>query len=104
MQRTLIYLLIFTALIAILALQNSGEVEITILFWTIKTSMVLVLILTFAFGSIAGILVSLQGRSQRHKKVKPMQENSARSESKHQTETRSREKTGGDPDFEDVKK
>ncbi len=102
MQRTLIFLLLFTALIAILALQNSGDVEIKLLFWTIKTSMVLLLILTFAFGSIAGILVSLPGWSQRPKKEKPMQEISARPESKHQTEARSKEKTVGDPDFEDV--
>lgn len=96
MQRTLIYLLIFTALIAVLALQNSGDVEIKLLFWTFKTSMVLVLILTFAFGSMAGILVSLPGRSHKTKKDKPKQESSAA------PETRSREKAGRDPDFEDV--
>ena len=102
MQRTLIFLLIFTALIAVLALQNSGEVEIKLLFWTIKTSMVLLLILTFAFGSMAGILVSLPGWSHRPKKEKPKQEISAAPESRHETETRSREKAGRDPDFEDV--
>ncbi len=102
MQRTLIFLLIFTILIAVFALQNSGEVEIKLWFWSIRTSMVLVLILTFAFGSVAGILFSLPGWSRRPEKKKADQETLAAPEARPETEARSKEKVGGDPDFEDV--
>ena len=58
MQKKLILFLAFTVLVAIFALQNSVEVEIKLWFWSLRTSMVLVLILTFAAGAIAGILFS----------------------------------------------
>jgi uncharacterized integral membrane protein len=65
MQKKLILLLIFMVLIAVFALQNSLEVEIKLWFWSVRTSMVLVLILTFAAGAIAGILFSLPRRSKK---------------------------------------
>lgn len=58
MQKKLILFLAFMVLVAIFALQNSVEVEIKLWFWSLRTSMVLVLILTFAAGAVAGILVS----------------------------------------------
>jgi len=93
MQRTLIFLLIFTVLIAVFALQNSGEAEIKLWFWSIRTSMVLVLILTFAFGAMAGILFSLPGWSRRPSRKKSDQQ---------ATVVADNVKTGGDPEFEDV--
>jgi uncharacterized integral membrane protein len=68
MQKKLIYLLVFTVLVAVFALQNSMEVTLKLWFWSVKTSMVLILILTFAAGAIAGILFSLPGRSGKRKK------------------------------------
>ena len=65
MQKKLIFLLAFMVLIALFALQNSKEVEIKLWFWTVRTSMVLVLILTFAIGAIAGILFSLPKRRKK---------------------------------------
>jgi len=65
MQKKLIFLLAFMVLIAVFALQNSMEVEIKLWFWTVRTSMVLILILTFAAGAIAGILFSLPKRSKK---------------------------------------
>ncbi|HEC44660.1 MAG TPA: LapA family protein [Bacteroides sp.] len=62
MQKKLIFLIAFMVLIAVFALQNSMEVEIKLWFWSVRTSMVLILILTFAAGAIAGILFSLPGR------------------------------------------
>ena len=64
MQKKLIFLLVFMVLIAVFALQNSVEVEIKLWFWSVRTSMVLILILTFAAGAIAGILFSLPKRPQ----------------------------------------
>ena len=68
MQKKLIFLLAFMVLIAVFALQNSVEVEIKLWFWSVRTSMVLILILTFAAGAIAGILFSLPGRPRESKK------------------------------------
>ena len=102
MQRTLIFLLIFTVLIAVFALQNSGEVEIKLWFWSIRTSMVLVLILTFAFGALAGILFSLPGWSRRSSKKKPEPQATAEPDSGKENDSEREEKTGGDPEFEDV--
>ncbi len=69
MQKKLILLLAFMVLIAIFALQNSIEVEIKLWFWSVRTSMVLILILTFAAGALAGILFSLPAWSQGSKKT-----------------------------------
>ena len=97
MQKKLIFLLIFTVLIAIFALQNSIEVELKLWFWSIRTSMVLILILTFAAGAIAGILFSIPGRSkgQKYTEVKSTEETAEQS--------RDREDDPGNMDeFEDV--
>ena len=69
MQKKLIFLLAFMVLVAIFALQNSIEVEIKLWFWSVRTSMVLVLILTFAAGAIAGILFSLPKRTKNTSKT-----------------------------------
>ncbi len=68
MQKKLIFLLVFMVLITVFALQNSMEVSIKLWLWTAQTSMALILILTFAFGAIAGILFSLSGKSKRSAK------------------------------------
>lgn len=67
MQKKLIFLLVFMVLVAVFALQNSMEVTLKLWFWSVKTSMVLILILTFAAGALAGILFSLPARSRRKK-------------------------------------
>ncbi len=103
MQRTLIFLLIFTILIAVFALQNSSEAEIKLWFWSIRTSMALVLILTFAFGAVAGILFSLPGWSRRPSRKKPAQQTSAVADYGKEYDCVPGEKAGGDPEFEDVK-
>jgi len=102
MRRTLIFLLIFTVLIAVFALQNSGEVEIKLWFWSISTSVVLVLILTFAFGAVAGILFSLPGWSRKPSRNKPDQQEKAVPDSGKENDSEPEEKAGGDPEFEDL--
>jgi hypothetical protein len=102
MQRTLIFLLIFTVLIAVFALQNSVEVEIKLWFWSVRTSMVLVLILTFAFGALAGILFSLPGWSRKPSKKKPDLQATTEPDSGKENDTEPGKKAGDDPEFEDV--
>ena len=68
MQKKLILLLVFMVIIAVFALQNSVETEIKLWFWSVRTSMALILILTFAAGAVAGILFSLPQRSDIPKK------------------------------------
>ena len=109
MQRTLIFLLVFTVLIAVFALQNSGEVEIKLWFWSVRTSLVLVLILAFAFGALAGILFSLPGWSRRPSRKKPDQQAVAENESGHDRVSGRKDgsgsgtRNGEDPEFEDVR-
>jgi uncharacterized integral membrane protein len=102
MQRSLIFLLVFTVLIAVFALQNSGEVEIKLWFWSVRTSLVLILILTFAFGALAGILFSLPGWSQKPSRRKKEQQVTAAPESEKDSESAKGKTVGGDPEFEDV--
>ena len=68
MQKKLIFLLAFMVLIAVFALQNSMEVSIKLWFWSVQTSMVLILILTFAAGAIAGILFSIPKKVKKPEK------------------------------------
>jgi uncharacterized integral membrane protein len=108
MQRTLLFLLVFTVLIAVFALQNSGEVEIKLWFWSVQISLVLVLILAFAFGALAGILFSLPGWSHRPSRRKTEQQERTYNESDKMHESGRKNgsgpggKAGGDPEFEDV--
>ena len=104
MRRTLIFLLIFTVLIAVFALQNSGEVVIKLWFWSIQTSLVLVLILTFAFGAVAGILFSLPGWSRRTSKKKAMEPDTEKGEEDVEEDVKTVTGKGEDPEFEDVKR
>ena len=62
MKRTLLIILVIAVLVAIFALQNSAEVIIKLWFWSIETSLALVVILTFAIGALMGILFSIPRR------------------------------------------
>ena len=86
-------------LVAVFALQNSVEVDLRLWFWNIRTSMVLILILTFAAGALAGILFSLPGWSKKSKT-----ENTKPSEESEEQVSVVEKGTGPDPEFEDVNK
>jgi uncharacterized integral membrane protein len=98
MQRKLIFLLVFMVLVAIFAIQNSAIVEIKLWFWSVKTSMALILILTFAVGAIAGILFSLLGRSENRRKEPQVKT----PEQKSQTGPKQETQHGKMDEFEDV--
>ena len=97
MQKKLIFLLAFMVLVAVFALQNSVEVDLELWFWSIRTSMVLILILTFAAGAIAGILFSLPKSSRDSKKKDPL----PAEQSAEQVSVEGKS-SGKDPEFEDV--
>jgi hypothetical protein len=99
MQKKLIFLLAFMVLIAVFALQNSMEVEIKLWFWSVRTSMVLILILTFAAGALAGILFSLPKRSKIPEKESPVPEPAADTATEFIVEDRSKPT---EDEFEDV--
>lgn len=118
MQKKLILLLIFSVFVAVFALHNSIEAEIRLLFWSIRTSMALILILTFAVGAIAGILFSLPGWSKSSKKPDPVPDeepteaitsingNDGNRENPNSQGNSSKQENSGrrnqDPEFEDV--
>ena len=99
MQKKLIFLLAFMVLIAVFALQNSMEVQIKLWFWSVKTSMVLILILTFAAGALAGILFSIPKKSRESKHKEPA---TVKQDADHDLSENGRDP---DPDeFEDVRR
>ena len=107
MQKKLILLLIFTVLVTVFALQNSMEAELSLWFWSVRTSMALILILTFAVGAIAGILFSLPGWSKSSKKPDPETsetpvEVTPSDETAAEKSQEANKSPGKDPEFEDV--
>ena len=110
MQRTLIIILAFIILVAIFALQNSAEVVIMLWFWSLSTSLTLVVILTFVAGALMGILFSIPGRKR--KKKSGSSENTIQDTLPHEQSTSDNIplevnspgtlNRDGDPEFEDV--
>lgn len=69
--------LIFSLLLAVgavvFALQNPQPMDVNLLFFQTEGSTALVLILTFAFGVLVGLLSSLPGRLRARRKLKELQ-------------------------------
>lgn len=100
-------MLLVTVLIAIFALQNSVEVEIRLWFWSLNTSVALVVIITFSIGALAGILFSIPGLNRRRKRRTAAGVPASESNPGSQTEPAAGENRSGpiDPqveEFEDV--
>ena len=103
MQRTLVIILVFIVLVAIFALQNSAEVVIRLWFWSVETSLALVLILTFAAGAILGILVSLGGKKRKKEPERFILKEDPPAGDVPLEVNQPAEKTRGvDPEFEDL--
>lgn len=104
MQRRLIISLVFAILVAIFALQNSAEVVIRLFFWSVDTSLALVVILTFSAGALMGLLFSIPAR-RRRKNAEHLLTTDPGSTNIHEVplEVNSPEDLrNGDPEFEDV--
>lgn len=60
-QLYLIGFLILAAAIAIFAIQNSGEAVVKFIWWQFQSSLVVIVLISTAFGAIMAILLSLPG-------------------------------------------
>lgn len=60
-QLYLMGFLILAAAVAIFAIQNSGEVVVKFIGWQFQSSLVVVVLISTAFGAIMAILLSLPG-------------------------------------------
>lgn len=81
MQYLLILALVIAVLSVVFALQNAVVIPVSLLFWEVRSSLALVLLVTLALGIVVGLLAmapSLIKRSikisQQHKKIKQLQE------------------------------
>ena len=72
MRLGLISALVLAVLAVIFALQNPQSMEVNLLFFETDGSTALVLILTFAFGVIVGLISSLPGRLRARREVKEL--------------------------------
>lgn len=73
MRLGLISALVLAVVAVIFALQNPQAMEVNLLFFQTEGSTALVLILTFAFGVVVGLISSLPGRLRAQRKVKELQ-------------------------------
>ena len=73
MRLGLISALVLAVVAVIFALQNPQPMEVNLLFFQTEGSTALVLILTFAFGVVVGLISSLPGRLRAQRKVKELQ-------------------------------
>jgi len=66
-----ILLLMFSAIIVIIALQNAQAIEVKFLAWKFSASQILVILGSFGLGLLAGILISMirKGKSKDVMKV-----------------------------------
>ena len=60
---------ILTVLVIVIAFQNTGMVTIQLLFWNLALSRILVLLVTFVLGALAGILGGYLLRARRRQKA-----------------------------------
>jgi putative membrane protein len=101
MRFGLISALVLAVVAVIFALQNPQAMEVNLLFFQTEGSTALVLILTFAFGVVAGLISSLPGRLRAQRKVKELQKGqntSAESQSSPPTSSPSSTRTGSTGD------
>jgi putative membrane protein len=72
MRFGLLFSLILAILAVIFALQNPQPMDVNLLFFETEGSTALVLILTFGFGVLVGLLSSLPGRLRARRKLKAL--------------------------------
>ena len=104
MQRKLIVSLVIAILLVFFALQNSAEVIIRLWFWSVNTSLALVVILTFAAGVLMGLLFSIpvRGRRKKSSHLPPTDPGSTGTNEVPLEVNSPEDLRNGDPEFEDV--
>lgn len=73
MRFGLLFSLLLAILAVIFALQNPQPMDVNLLFFQTEGSTALVLILTFGFGVLVGLLSSLPGRLRARRELKALQ-------------------------------
>ncbi|PSQ95834.1 MAG: DUF1049 domain-containing protein [Bacteroidetes bacterium SW_9_63_38] len=73
MRFGLIFSLLLAILAVIFALQNPQSMDVNLLFFQTRGSTALILILTFGFGVLVGLLSSVPGRLRTRRKLKELQ-------------------------------
>lgn len=73
MRTGLIFSLLLAVLAVIFALQNPQEMDVNLLFFQTKGSTALILILSFGFGVIVGLLSTLPKQLRTRRKLKELQ-------------------------------
>lgn len=73
MRFGVVFSLLLAILAVIFALQNPQSMDVNLLFFQTQGSTALVLILTFGFGVVVGLLSSLPGRLRDRRKLKALQ-------------------------------
>lgn len=72
MRFGLIFSLLLAIVAVVFALQNPQTMDVNLLFFQTQGSTALVLILTFGFGVLVGLLSSLPGRLQARRELKAL--------------------------------
>jgi putative membrane protein len=73
MRFGLLFSLVLAVFAVIFALQNPQSMDVNLLFFQTEGSTALVLILTFGFGVLVGLISSLPGRLRARRKLKELQ-------------------------------
>jgi len=73
MRFGLLFSLVLAVLAVIFALQNPQPMDVNLLFFQTEGSTALVLILTFGFGVLVGLISSLPGRLRARRKLNELQ-------------------------------
>lgn len=73
MRFGLLFSLVLAVLAVIFALQNPQPMDVNLLFFETEGSTALVLILTFGFGVLVGLISSLPGRLRARRKLKELE-------------------------------
>ncbi len=74
MRFGLLFSLLLAIIAVIFALQNPQPMDVNLLFYQTEGSTALILILTFGFGVVVGLLSSVPGRLRARRKLKELQQ------------------------------
>lgn len=74
MQKTFIGILLLIVIVVIFALQNSQEIYVDFWFWSVNSTLSMVIVLSVTFGALSSFLLSLPYRARKNKEIKEKDE------------------------------
>lgn len=93
MRFSLLFSLVLAILAVIFALQNPQPMDVNLLFFETEGSTALVLILTFGFGVLVGLISSVPARLRAHRKLKQLRKDQPSDDGPASTSSGSRPKS-----------